>query len=88
VVGGWQVISMVIHSIKGWFTEKGGVRYGYQFAVAVIFALTLLGVIINPILFCVMVVMLFAAPFMAIFYAAICYKEVYVKMQRPLALLK
>jgi hypothetical protein len=31
---------------------------------------------------------IFAAPFMAIGYTMMCYKEVYVKMQRPLALLK
>ena len=26
-VGGWHVISMVVHSLNRWFTEKGSARY-------------------------------------------------------------
>jgi hypothetical protein len=43
----------------------------------------------NELLFLlVLLVLVFAAPMMAIWYAAICYDEVIKKMQRPLALLK
>ena len=88
VVGGWQVVSMIIHSINGWFMQKDGKRFRYQFAVGIILLLALAGWALNPLLYLIMVVMIFAAPFMAIVYTMICYKEVYLKMQRPLALLK
>ncbi|MEO5941935.1 MAG: hypothetical protein ABIP30_03155 [Ferruginibacter sp.] len=88
VIGGWQVISMIIHGINGWFTNKGSGRFAYHCLVAVIIGLSLLGALVYPVLYLVMIVMIFSAPIMAIGYTMMCYKEVYVKMQRPLALLK
>ena len=87
-VGAWQLISMIIHTWKGWFTNKGGRRIFYHGIVAGLLILALLGVAVYPILYLEMIVLLFAAPFMAIYYTRLCYHEVYVKMQRPLALLK
>ena len=52
-----------------------------------LFAL-LIGALIPPVGFVVLLGLLFAAPVLAIIYTCICYNEVYVKMQRPLALLK
>jgi hypothetical protein len=46
------------------------------------------GGLLYPLLWIVMITLLFAAPFMAIYYTWLCYDEVYVKMQRPLAALK
>ena len=88
VVGGWQLISMIVHTLNGWFTQKGTARYNYELAVSIILATGLLGVIIYPLFYIVLFIMLFAAPFMAVYYTHMCYNEVYVKMQRPLALLK
>lgn len=88
VVGGWQVISMIIHTVFGWFTAKNSRRYIYQYLVLIIIVLALLGFVIKPILFLLAYPMLFAAPVMAIYYTWICYEEVYEKMQRPLYFLK
>lgn len=88
VVGAWQIISMIIHGINGWFTNKGGKRYTYHFIVITLICFSLIGLLFYPFLMLVLVVLIFAAPFMAVAYTMMCYKEVYVKMQRPLALLK
>ncbi len=88
VVGGWQMISMVVHTLKGWFIHHKAGRYYYELTVAFIAAFTLLGLLFYPVLFFVMIVMLFAAPFMAVYYTWLCYNEVYVKMQRPMSALK
>ncbi len=79
VVGGWQVISMLVHAYNRCFTNRRGARYIYHW-------ITFIAVGTMPagsfwILF-------IAAPFMAVYYTYLCYKETYIKMQRPLALLK
>ncbi len=88
IVGGWQMISMIIHAINGWFTFGKAARYYYHISIAVLAALTLVGLLAYPVLWTVMLVLLFAAPFMAVYYAWLCYHEVSVKMQRPMAALK
>lgn len=79
VVGGWQVISMIVHSIKQSFTRKGSSRLIYH-------VITIVSIVTIPagsfyILF-------LTAPFMAIYYTFLCFDETYNKMKRPLALLK
>ena len=88
LVGGWQCVSMIVHTWNGWFTNKGGARMNYHLAVVAILAVALAGTLFNPLLYIVLLVLLFAAPFMALYYTRLCYIEVHVKMQRPLALLK
>lgn len=88
VIGGWQIISMIVHGINGWFAQKGSARYRYHCVVAIIIIAALLGILFNSLLMFVLYILLFAAPFMAIYYTWLCYNEVYVKMQRPLAILK
>jgi hypothetical protein len=79
VVGSWQVISMVVHLITGTFIYKKGARYVYNW-------ITLISLITMPVgsIF----ILYFTAPFMAVYYTYLCYEETYVKMKRPLALLK
>ena len=79
VVGAWQVISIIFHAYHHLFTYKGGSRHYYH-CVALI---SLLAIPIGSVK-----ILLFTAPFMAIYYTYLCYHEVYVKMQRPLAVLK
>lgn len=79
VVGGWQVISMLVHVFTGTFIYTLGARSVYHW-------ITLFSVVTIPI--GSMWILLFTAPFMAVYYTWLCYHEVYVKMQRPLALLK
>ena len=79
VVGGYQLISMIVHLAAGSFIYKGGPRYFYNRITLI----TLLTIPIGSFW-----ILLFAAPFMALYYTWICYEETYIKMQRPLALLK
>ena len=79
IVGGWQVISMLVHAIMGWFTAGWGTRTIYNW-------ITLVSVMTMPL--GSFWILLFTAPFMAIFYTWLCWHEVHVKMRRPLALLK
>jgi hypothetical protein len=88
IVGGWQIISMAIHFIMKWFCNKSSVRYNYQITVLIVILNSLIGLVFKQLLFFVLALLIVAAPFMAIYYTWICYYELYVKMQRPLALLK
>lgn len=77
VVGGWQVISMVTHAIAGSFVY--GARYVYHW-------ITFISVVTMPV--GSFWILGYTAPFMAIFYTWLCYREVYIKMKRPLSILK
>ncbi len=88
VVGAWQCFSMILHTWNGWFTNNSGARKNYHRAVAGILVLALAGMLYYPVLYVELYLLLFAAPVMALYYTRLCYIEVYVKMQRPLALLK
>lgn len=59
VVGGWQVISMIVHAVTKTFTNKRGSRYAYHWITAVSLATMPLGSFW---------ILLFTAPFMAVFY--------------------
>lgn len=87
VVGGWQLISMIVHIYYNWFTQQGGKRYYYTWSVFIIIAIAVLGLIIYPFLL-ILYFMLFASPFMAIYYAWICYTEVRVIYKHELIQLK
>jgi hypothetical protein len=83
VVGLWQVISMLMHYLKGWNMRRGGKRYIYLY-ISAFTILLLAGAFILPrYLFIIFYIMLFAAPFMAIYYTIICYMEVANAERRP-----
>lgn len=88
VVGGWQMISMIVHTLNNWFCYRGSDRRIYHKVIVWLLIGTLAGIILYPVLFVILVLLLFLAPFMAVYYTYICYDEVYHKMQRPLAQLK
>lgn len=88
IVGGWQIISMLVHGINRWFTEMYGIRYFYHSTVLVIIIVSILGIWVYPLILILLYILLYVAPVMAVFYTWLCYREVYVKMQRPLAMLK
>ncbi len=79
VVGSWQVISMIVHAITHTFTRRLGARYIYHWITCIAIATMPLGSIW---------ILLFTAPVMALYYTWLCYNEVFVKMKRPLYLLK
>ncbi len=88
IVGAWQITSMLVHHYNSIFCAKGSIRAKYHKAVIVILCTALAGIVIPPLLYVLLVVMIFAAPVMAVCYTWLCYHEVYVKMQRPLSVLK
>ena len=79
VVGGWQVVSIVVHVYYHSFTQKKSTRRNYHW-------ITLISLITMPV--GSFWILLFAAPFMAVFYTCLCFDEVRKMNQRPLALLK
>ena len=87
VVGGWQLISIIIHFIKKWFSKKRNTRNYYLISISFLLLSVVLGLLF-PFFLIVFYLLLFAAPFMACYYAWICYDEVYHKMRRPLYQLK
>jgi hypothetical protein len=86
-VGAWQLLSMLVHFFNKWFTDKGSARYNYHCTVFVIILLALFGILLQPILWLVAIVMVFAAPIMILIYCHICYEEIKC-LKRPLAELK
>ncbi|MBS1510161.1 MAG: hypothetical protein JST86_04925 [Bacteroidetes bacterium] len=79
-VGGWQVISMIVHAVNGWFTNRRtGARYIYHWIVVIALVTFPAGSFF---------ILLFTAPFMAVGYTALCCRETWYIMHRPLSLLK
>ena len=79
ILGGWQVISMLVHIYSKSFTQKKGTRYVYHW-------ITLISLVTMPV--GSFWILLFTAPFMAVFYTCLCFAEVRKMNQRPLSLLK
>jgi heme/copper-type cytochrome/quinol oxidase subunit 4 len=79
VVGAWQVISMLVHVYYHSFTEKKSSRRTYHW-------ITFISLITMPI--GSFWILLYTAPFMAVFYTGLCFYEVRKMHQRPLAILK
>lgn len=88
VVGGWQLLSMIIHIYSNSFTYRGTGRSIYNNIIICILVMLLIGVMVPLLLYCVMIFLALASPFMALYYTRLCYKEVHLYMQRPLAQLK
>ncbi len=79
IVGGWQVISMLVHIYYRRTLELSKARSAYHW-------ITLASLITIPV--GSFWILLFTAPFMAVFYTCLCFDEVRKMNQRPLALLK
>lgn len=79
VVGSWQSISMVVHAITKHFTRKWSRRYYYHW-------ISLIAVVTIP---AGSIWFLYPlAPFMALYYTYMCYQETFIRMKRPMELLK
>ncbi|RYY68978.1 MAG: hypothetical protein EOO13_10855 [Chitinophagaceae bacterium] len=88
VVGSWQMISMLVHIYSDWFNSKGSKRNVYHNVIRALLALLVIGFFVQGLLYPLLVIVFLAGPFMAVYYTHLCYQEVNVKMQRPLAQLK
>ena len=87
ITGAWQLASMLFHAHYNCFTKKGSVRYYYHWLAAAACCCLLLAGILTAFRF-MYFLLLVSAPLMAFYYTYICYQEVFIKMQRPLAILK
>lgn len=86
IIGGWQLLSMIVHQYNKWYTNKLSRRFYYhRITFGVI--LTMAFAYFIPVFFIIWYFMLFAAPVMAIYYTAICYREVFHPIKRPLDLI-
>lgn len=88
IVGGWQILSMLVHVFTGNFTSKPYSRYYYHGLIIFLLIVLLIGWFLNPLAFVVLIGLLFAAPIMAVIYSIICYNELTINMKRPLDDLK
>lgn len=75
VVGGWQVISMLVHLLNHWFMRKGNARSRYHWLSFGLLVAALTGLIIPPFLFIILTILLFISPVLAVVYVSICYTE-------------
>lgn len=67
VVGALHVVGMITHAFGHWFTNTNSLRLYYHWLVVILLLLTPLGIGLW--------ILLYAAPFMAIAYTWICWKE-------------
>ncbi len=73
-VGSVQLFSMILHAVKRWFTGTKSFRLYYHWLVALLLALTPFGIGLY--------ILLYASPFLAIFYTYICWRELqYIKLK-------
>lgn len=79
-VGAWQSLSMIVHAACGWMAPLNKIRFVYHW-IAFIAVITMpMGSIW---------ILLYTAPFMALFYTGLCaYELKYQFRRRPLSLLK
>lgn len=87
ITGSWQVLSMIVHEVKGWFTGRGSGRRIYHWISGIIILLGVLAPLIS-VFFFIYLIMLFAAPVMAVIYSLICYNELKSLKDRPLTKFK
>jgi hypothetical protein len=95
IVGGWQVVSMIVHTLNHWFTKRGEQRAYYHKLVLILAAIiaVLIGFtyafeVFFIVLAIIMFLLLIASPVMAIYYTYVCYEETYIRMKRPMDFLK
>lgn len=87
ITGAAQLLSMLAHECLHYFTAKGSPRriyhnisYTLVICMALSPAIYVTGIVFVP--------LLFLAPFMALYYLNICYRETFVYLKRPLSVLK
>jgi hypothetical protein len=79
ITGAWQTISMIVHALKKGFVRKWSTRFIYHWITFICLATFPAG---SP------WILLFTAPFMAVFYTGLCINEYTAKDKRPLSYLK
>jgi hypothetical protein len=79
IVGGIQLLSMIFHIVKGWFSNHS-IRFIYYIFLLYVGVLCIYGIGFY--------FLLYGAPLMAAFYVFICYRELNILQIRELVHLK
>lgn len=93
IVGGWQIVSMIIHEINHWFVPEGSIRRLYHRVVAWMFVILVAWLLIGgviPATFLLYILiylylLLVFTPVMAIFYTILCFIEWKESHAKPMA---
>lgn len=85
LTGAWQVFSLLVHRLAGWFQPSRGDRVFYTRIIGLIGLLVLLAEW-EPVFGIVYIFLFIAAPVMAVWYARLCYLEWRNCLQRPSSL--
>ena len=88
VVGGWQVLSSLMHIGMGWFRTNKYRKWYYGLLIWVVCFFLAALIIPNTLMFPYLYFFLFFWPCMALFYLLICHYETFARMKRPLYQLK
>ncbi|MDB5249093.1 MAG: hypothetical protein JWQ40_3487 [Segetibacter sp.] len=86
ILGGWQLISMLIHWANKWHPMKGGRRFSFQIVFVALFVLASLAELVFQKVF-LQHFLLFTLPVLSIYYSYICYMEIFYYSKRPLELI-
>jgi hypothetical protein len=86
VVGGWQILSLIIHAINRWHPYKGGRRYNFQLVLAGFVIILFLILFIEP-LFVLAHYITIIFMLLPLYYLWVCYMEVFYYNKRPLELI-
>lgn len=73
-LGGWQLISVVFHLVKGWESTFLG-RKIYLYVLLTLVTSFLLSLLYAPVMIWILYLSLFITPVMAFYYLVICYIE-------------
>jgi len=86
VVGGWQLVSLVVHFINKWHPYKGGRRFNFELVLAGFALVTCLMPFIEPLrrLVYLFLILLLLMP---LYYLWVCFMEVFYYSKRPLELI-
>ena len=86
VVGGWQILSLVIHFINRWHPLRGSRRHNFQLVLlALILVMCLMPFfqILGTLFYHVLIVILL----LPLYYLWVCFMEVFYYTKRPLELI-
>ena len=86
IVGGWQLVSMAIHCINKWHPMKGGRRFNFQIIIVTLFVFVCLAELFLQPAF-LQHFLPFTLAVLSIYYAYVCYMEIFYYSKRPLELI-
>lgn len=75
IAGSWQVFSMLIHRLNGWFMQPLAMRSLFHWLTSLILSALLISTASSELLLATLYLLLFTFPFLALIYCAMCYAE-------------